>query len=236
MTSLLPALALRSAWNGEFARAYELLTDTAERQDSVERRALRAAETSLYAMAAGFQPEGDAAMREAEAALGRAPATGRTIRADILVALADMVRGRWTQAHRLLADAEQALKPNMIRLRALCAAVRAVYRVELQQEERSSFDAAAQQLKTHYYGGFARLIERLPFATTSEHAFGALTPAEREILQMLAAGASTKQVAAETGRSPHTVDTHIRSMCRKLGCSGRREAVALATSQGWVHA
>ena len=235
-TSLLPALALRAAWNGDFARAHELLASTAQQQDPGERRALRAAETALYAMAAGLQTEGDAAMAQAEASLAQAPSTRRTLRAQVLLALADMVRGRWTQAHRLLIEAEHSLKPNMIRLRALCAAVRAVYREELQQEEHGASAAAAQQLNAQHYGGFARLIQRLPFASTSEHAFGALTPAEREILQMLASGASTKQVAAQTGRSPHTVDTHIRSMCRKLGCSGRREAVALATSQGWVHA
>ena len=236
LTSLLPALALRAAWNGEFGRAHELLAGTAQRQDSDERRALRASETALYAMAAGLQTESDAAAHEAETALAQTLPSRRTIRARVLLALADMVRGRWTQAHRLLSDAEQALKPNMVRLRALGAAARAVYRTELQQAEGETLASAMQQLDAHHYGGFARLIEHLPFASTSEHAFGALTPAEREILRLLAAGASTKQVAAETGRSPHTVDTHIRSMCRKLGCSGRREAVALATSQGWVHA
>jgi DNA-binding CsgD family transcriptional regulator len=30
------------------------------------------------------------------------------------------------------------------------------------------------------------------------------------------------------------VDTHIRSICRKLNCSGRREAIAIATGAGWV--
>jgi DNA-binding CsgD family transcriptional regulator len=53
-------------------------------------------------------------------------------------------------------------------------------------------------------------------------------------LQLLAKGASTKDVAARTGRSPQTVDTHIRSICRKLNCSGRREAIAIATGAGWV--
>jgi len=43
-----------------------------------------------------------------------------------------------------------------------------------------------------------------------------------------------REVAGSTGRSPHTVDTHIRSICRKLECRGRREAIALATSRGWV--
>jgi DNA-binding CsgD family transcriptional regulator len=88
-------------------------------------------------------------------------------------------------------------------------------------------------LRSQHFGGIARLLAVLPLGAT-ETGYGGLTPAEREILQMLAKGASTKEVAGRTGRSPHTVDTHIRSICRKLSCRGRREAVALATSQGWV--
>jgi DNA-binding CsgD family transcriptional regulator len=85
------------------------------------------------------------------------------------------------------------------------------------------------------FGGYAALLDRLPLGASGEQAaFGSLTPAEREILLLLAKGASTKDVANRTARSPHTVDTHIRSICRKLGCNGRREAVALATNQGWV--
>ncbi|MBV8282282.1 MAG: helix-turn-helix transcriptional regulator [Candidatus Eremiobacteraeota bacterium] len=61
-----------------------------------------------------------------------------------------------------------------------------------------------------------------------------LTAAERAILQLLARAASTKAIAAQTRRSPRTVDTHIRSMCQKLRCNGRREVVAIATGEGWV--
>jgi DNA-binding CsgD family transcriptional regulator len=59
-----------------------------------------------------------------------------------------------------------------------------------------------------------------------------LTPAERAILALLVRGASSKEIAARTKRSAQTVDTHIRSICRKLNCSGRREAVALAIGAG----
>jgi DNA-binding CsgD family transcriptional regulator len=34
-------------------------------------------------------------------------------------------------------------------------------------------------------------------------------------------------------RTPR-VRGHIRSICRKLNCSGRREAIAIATGAGWV--
>jgi len=78
------------------------------------------------------------------------------------------------------------------------------------------------------------MLEALPTTGARADGYSSLTPAERDILQLLAGGASSKEVGAKTGRSPQTVDTHIRSICRKLGCSGRREAVALATRSGWV--
>lgn len=233
--SLLPALAMREAWVGNFGRAYDLLASTASQQTGDERRALRAAETALYAVAAGMQHEGEAALGDAEQFLAAcAEDSRRAIRARVVLAVAEIVRGRLTHAHRLLAFAEQRARPQMRRLRALCDAARTAYRVQLEQAEHDALDAAAQRLAAEQLGGFAKVLLRLPLAAGQSHAFGTLTPAEREILLLLAKGASTKDVANATGRSPHTVDTHIRSLCRKLGCSGRREAVALATSQGWV--
>jgi DNA-binding CsgD family transcriptional regulator len=233
--SLLPALAFRSAWNGEFSRAYQLLASTIGMQNGPEREALRAAEVALYASAGGLQLEAEEAMQQAELRLQDSRSSNRrTIRARILLGLAEIVRGHSAHAHRLLSAAEQQLAPNMRRLRALASAARAAYKVQMEQAQPAALDDAVERLQREQLGGFARLLRRLPLGSLDHHAFGALTPAEREILSLLATGASTKEVANRTGRSPHTVDTHIRSMCRKLGCSGRREAVALATSQGWV--
>ncbi len=237
LTSLLPALALRAAWNRDFMHAYELLAGTAEQQTDAERQALRGAETALYAAAANLHDEAEAATRFADTALqASAPVSRRAIRARLLMALADMVRGRSTAAHKRLSEVEHMLKPGMQRLRALCAAARAAYRVQLEQTDVQTFVQATSQLRAVQFGGLAQLLSVLPLGAISQAAYGSLTPAERDVLQLLARGASTKDVASATGRSPHTVDTHIRSICRKLGCSGRREAVALATSHGWVQA
>jgi ATP/maltotriose-dependent transcriptional regulator MalT len=233
--TLLPALALREAWRGDFNRAFRLLAGSAFAQRNSERRALRAAETALYAMSAGLQDEGDSATDDARHALEGSDASKRTVRARLLMALAEIVRGRLSSAHRLISAAEHETRANMSRLRALCDAVRTLYRVQMQQADAPALLAALERLRLEQFGGYASLLDRLPLGSAGEQAaFGTLTPAEREILLLLAKGASTKDVANKTGRSPHTVDTHIRSICRKLGCSGRREAVALATNQGWV--
>lgn len=53
-----------------------------------------------------------------------------------------------------------------------------------------------------------------------------LSAREREVIAALARGASTKEIAAALGRSPHTVREHIERACRKTGVRGRRELVA----------
>jgi len=233
-TAVLPVQALRAAWNGDFSSAFSMLEGTAAGQTTAEQRALRAAETALYAIAAGLQDEGERELHAATSALSESdPSAKDVIRARLLAALAELARGHDAGAHRYITEAERSLTAGMARLRSFAHAVRTLYRVRLGQCDLETMSAALERLRSEHFGGLARLLSALPLAA-SEAGYSALTPAEREILQLLAKGASTKDVAGQTGRSPHTVDTHIRSICRKLSCSGRREAIALATSQGWV--
>jgi DNA-binding CsgD family transcriptional regulator len=234
-TALLPARAMRTAWSGDFTGAYELLRGSSTDEPSPEWQALRSAEIALYAAAAGMQQEAEEPMTLAGAALEKGdPRRRRSIRTRLLLALAHLVRGHHTAAHRYISEGERALEPRMHRIRSLAQATRAIYRASLQQAGAHEVAESFDRLRSEHFGGMARLLKALPLGEVSSAGVAILTPAEREVLQLLALGASTKQVAAKTGRSPHTVDTHIRSICRKLGCSGRREAVALATSQGWV--
>ncbi|HTW83903.1 MAG TPA: LuxR C-terminal-related transcriptional regulator [Candidatus Sulfotelmatobacter sp.] len=234
--ALLPAQAMRAAWEGDFARAYALLDGTVDAQTNDERRALRAAEVALYATAAGERDAGEAALGVWSDALERVRAPGRrAARSRVVAALTELLRGRTPAAQRRLAEAEAALAPQQHRLRALVQAGRAIALVQLGQAEAAAVGVALERLRAVHGGGFARLLAALPFPEVADQSgYTRLTPAEREILQLLARGASTKDVAAYTGRSPQTVDTHIRSICRKLRCSGRREAVAVATTAGWV--
>jgi DNA-binding NarL/FixJ family response regulator len=62
-----------------------------------------------------------------------------------------------------------------------------------------------------------------------------LSKREREILQKVADGATTRQVATELGISPHTVKTHLERIFEKLSANDRAQAVAIAIRQGIVH-
>jgi DNA-binding NarL/FixJ family response regulator len=61
-----------------------------------------------------------------------------------------------------------------------------------------------------------------------------LTSRELEVLQMLAAGLSNKEIAARLNISEHTVKFHVASILGKLGAASRTEAVSLGIRRGLV--
>jgi DNA-binding CsgD family transcriptional regulator len=62
----------------------------------------------------------------------------------------------------------------------------------------------------------------------------ALTPREREVLGLLAEGASNKIIARRLGISSHTVKFHVGSLLDKLDATGRTDAVAHAARLGVI--
>ncbi|MDQ4108650.1 MAG: response regulator transcription factor [Actinomycetota bacterium] len=62
-----------------------------------------------------------------------------------------------------------------------------------------------------------------------------LSKREREILQKVADGSTTRQVASDLGISPHTVKTHLERIFEKLAAKDRAQAVAIAIRLGIVH-
>jgi DNA-binding NarL/FixJ family response regulator len=61
-----------------------------------------------------------------------------------------------------------------------------------------------------------------------------LSPREREVLALLAEGASNKEIARALALSIHTVKFHVASLIEKLGARSRGEAVATAIRAGLV--
>ncbi len=62
--------------------------------------------------------------------------------------------------------------------------------------------------------------------------FGDLTPAEVQVLRLLAGGRTTKEIAAELVVAVSTVDRHITHIYGKLGARNRAEATAFALKHG----
>jgi DNA-binding NarL/FixJ family response regulator len=61
-----------------------------------------------------------------------------------------------------------------------------------------------------------------------------LTPRGREVLTLLAGGASNKVIAHALDLSVHTVKFHVASLIEKLGAGSRLEAVAIAIRTGLI--
>jgi DNA-binding CsgD family transcriptional regulator len=77
----------------------------------------------------------------------------------------------------------------------------------------------------------AALLERRAQAHSLERTmpgFSDLTPAERRVLGMIAAGKPTKVIAGELYIHPRTVETHRAHICQKLQLNGANALLRFA--------
>lgn len=74
----------------------------------------------------------------------------------------------------------------------------------------------------------ALLPSTLSTAPQLAHADDVLTAREREVLRLLAAGMSNKEIATQLALSIYTVQNHVRSILGKLGVASRSAAVRYA--------
>ncbi len=70
--------------------------------------------------------------------------------------------------------------------------------------------------------------------TPSGDLFKRLTPREREVLEVMAAGLDNRAIAAKLRIQYTTVRGHVRAVIEKLGARSRLDAVARAYRNGWV--
>ena len=70
----------------------------------------------------------------------------------------------------------------------------------------------------------------LDVRSINQNPLGTLTRRELEVLSLLAAGQSNKQIAETLSVSPNTVKFHIRNLFEKLGVHSRSQAIALYLS------
>lgn len=101
-------------------------------------------------------------------------------------------------------------------------------------------EALARAIRQVMAGGGALSPEIMPqvmqAAGRARQDVPALSPREQEVLQALARGATTAEVAADLVISENTVKTHVRRALRKLDATNRPEAVARAVALGLISA
>lgn len=74
----------------------------------------------------------------------------------------------------------------------------------------------------------------LPAPGAADVPVEALTPREREVLQLLAEGLPNKTIAARLNITDHTVKFHVNAIMGKLNAQSRTDAVVKATRLGLI--
>lgn len=75
-----------------------------------------------------------------------------------------------------------------------------------------------------------RVLSLFSQVNTPKHDYG-LTKKEKVVLEQLIEGKKKKEIATALFVSPHTVDTHLRNIYRKLHVHSKTEAVAVALKE-----
>ena len=108
--------------------------------------------------------------------------------------------------------------PKTVDLGGLLEAIRAVARGE------SVLPPAVASVVVRYLAGEESTEEELP----------PLTGRELEVLALVAAGLTNRDIARQLHISVRTVEAHLTHIYNKLGVCSRTEAVVRAMQQGWI--
>ncbi len=99
----------------------------------------------------------------------------------------------------------------------------------------ASIAEIAAAVRTVAAGGTAlapSVAGALADAVRAPRGAGPLSAREREVLQLVAQGLPSKQIAGQLSITERTVKFHTASVMRKLGADNRAQAVALAAQRG----
>jgi DNA-binding CsgD family transcriptional regulator len=178
-----------------------------------------ALELLAHARAAARDAAGaEAALRPLRAAAARAGTRPLRARTDLAAGLAAAAAGRHDEARPLLEDAADGFGAAGVPYeratarRALAASLAALGRHADAERERNAAAASLAQLRT---------------AGDRPPPLPALSAREREVLALVAGGATNRQVAERLVLSEHTVHRHVANILRKLDLPSRAAAAAV---------
>ncbi|HKU67834.1 MAG TPA: LuxR C-terminal-related transcriptional regulator [Candidatus Baltobacteraceae bacterium] len=232
---VIPGRALAAAWEGRFDEAQRLLSTVLDRLVELGDKAYLSAVCAL-ALTSNGQRERAAAMVRVALDYADLNTTLTYTRqylsmARVVCAAAEALAGRLTNANRILQRVGSDSGPVVDALReAVASLLRAVKNPALKDDVMERLQA----LDSMGYGGVRKLLSAAVERgiTTASESDSLLTKAELAVLEALADGRGPKDIALETGRSVYTIQVHIKNIIKKLGCSGRNEALMVARRRG----
>jgi DNA-binding NarL/FixJ family response regulator len=100
---------------------------------------------------------------------------------------------------------------------------------------------AVRSNKTFFTAKVAQIVldgylDKKPKKEENDAAASRLTPRQREIVQLLAEGKSSKEVAVALGLSVKTAETHRANIMRRLDCHSVSELVRYAVRNSIIEA
>ena len=102
----------------------------------------------------------------------------------------------------------------------------------LEARQSSRLDAAGRASTQYLAKLLAALAQEAEAPGADERLAEPLSERELQILALIAAGDSNKEIASRLFVSASTVKTHINNLYRKLGARSRTQAVARAREMG----
>ncbi len=160
--SLLPNEAMRAAWLGDFDRAYRLIAKTAQTEAAANERALRYAETALFAALSGRNDEARSAFMSSQAEALDVLAEARGGRAPTLLALAALILNEPGKAESLLGAARACGSDQNVRTAVLLQAVETLIAYASKDAGTNDVTEMLEALTAHELGGYRLLMEAIP--------------------------------------------------------------------------
>lgn len=235
---VIPVRALVAAWREQFDEAHRLMATVAGNARLFDfDRAFNSAFDALFLLADRRRDEALAAtsraLVEVEMVTSTLPHAKRQNEvARLICAVVESLAGRQVNAQRLLHTKASANGPMVQAFRNAAIAVTRLHKGIRSDALAEHFEGISQA----GYGGFARVLElAVERILNSEPTDEELTRAQIHILEALASGRTPKEIAQASGRSLYTVQTHIQNIIRRLGCSGRQEALIIARARGLLN-
>jgi len=109
-------------------------------------------------------------------------------------------------------------------------------RDEAEEQWRQAAQAADRLGAKPLHRALDDLARRARIGTVPEPrdsaALASLTSREREVLRLIAAGRSNREIASVLFIAPKTASVHVSNILGKLGASSRTEAAAIAHREG----
>jgi LuxR family maltose regulon positive regulatory protein len=221
---------LREVGSGRFHSARRILESADSRDASAAENALFSSLLCICLIADGARDEAASLLErpflvqvEPDLYSRRYVALARAYRA-----FANWMLGRATVARRSIAVDDTAIGEGD---RLLIQAITLICGTTHEGASERVIHQLTEPLVALRFGGFARFLRSL---ATLAHVPVGLTRAEIALLRSWRAGDTIAELAHRLGKSPHTINTQMRAICRKTGTSGRAEALVFAREQGLI--